>query len=181
MSSIGLPNSLTLTLAVFLAVLCVSCVAEDGTVSREPLVQSIADAQKRFDSLSSKESPEAIDATQSVIACKRELLSHLVERNKVEDADLIRREVLSQARDISRIAGLREKRQEYKDGQSEWDGFADSCKQALGINRPEYWHAIQEADALGRMAIAEPSTIEMYLDNRSKKESAAGQKDHEKA
>ena len=171
----------TLATAVFIALTSVAVLADDVAKSDVSLAQSVADAQEHFDSLSSKESPEAIDAMQSVIACKRELLFHLVGQNKVEDAESIRRDLRSLARSVAWVAAVREKRQEFEKGQSEWTGLAESCKQALGINCPEYWDAVQEADALGRMAIAEPSTIQEYLENRSEIKKAVGQKDLETA
>jgi CHAT domain-containing protein/tetratricopeptide (TPR) repeat protein len=177
MSSDGRLNYLTLTFSCLMALISVSGLADDGAASRDSLVRSVADAQEHFDSLSSKESPEAINAMQSVIACKRKLLLHLVKQIKVEDAESIQREVRSLARSVAWVATLREERQEFIVGQSEWANLADSCKQAIGINCPEYWDAAQEADALGRMASAEPSMIQAYLENRSAIKNAVGKKD----
>ena len=178
---------LTLATAVFIAALAVAVQADDAVPtddvakSHASLTQAVADAQKHFDSLSTNESPEAIDAMQSVIACKRELLSQLVKQDKVEDAESIRSGVRSLARSVAWIATLREKRQEYEKARSEWTGLADSCKQAIGINSPEYWDAAQEANAMARMATAEASTIQAYLKNRSEITKAVGQKDLETA
>ena len=173
--------------SVFIAALAVAVQADDAVQavdvakSHASLTQAVADAQKHFDSLSTKESPEAIDAMQAVIACKRELLSHLVKQDKVEDAESIRTEVRSLARSVAWIATLREKRQEYEKSLSEWTRLANSCKQAIGINSPEYWDAAQEANAMARMATAEASTIQAYLKNRSEITKAVGQKDLETA
>ena len=180
MASIGRLNGVLISWCL-MTVICASGSANDDAESRESLARSVADAQKHFDSLSSKESPEAIDAMQSVIACKRTFLSHLVEQNKVAEAESIQREVRSLARSVAWVATLREERQEFKEGQSEWSNLADSCKQAIGINCPEYWDAAQEADALGRMARAQPSMIQAYLENRSQIKTAVGKKDLETA
>lgn len=181
MSSIGRLNSLTLTLSCFMALICVSGLDDDGVASRDALVRSIADAEQHFDSLSSKESAEAIDAMQAVIKCKRKLLSHLIALNKVEVAESLQLEVRSLARSVAWLANLREERHEFNEGQFEWAKLAESCKQALGINCPEYWDAAQEADALSRMASAKPSMIQAYLENRSEIKNAVGKKDLETA
>ena len=127
---------MALTLSVLTAAICVSCIAEDGTASRDSLVQAVAEAQKHFDSLSSKESSEAIDAMRAVIACKRELLLHLVHQDK-DDTESIQREVRSLFLSTAWVANVREKKQEFAKGQFEWIGFTDSCRPALGIECPE--------------------------------------------
>jgi CHAT domain-containing protein/tetratricopeptide (TPR) repeat protein len=183
----GIRMSLNLAAAVFIAAFGVCVLAEDPVPTddvakpRASLTQAVADAQEHFDSLTTKESLEAIDAMQAVIACKRELLSQLVKQDKVEDAEMIRTEVRSLARSVAWVATLREKKQEYEKARSEWTGLADSCKQAIGINSPEYWDAAQEANAMARMATAEASTIQAYLANRSEITKAVGQKDLETA
>lgn len=139
--------------------------ADESSDTRAALVQAVADAQKRFDALSAKETPEAIEAMQLVIAQQRELLQHLAETDA--DASSLRREVRSLGRSIARIAGIRERRQEFEQGQTDWASFAECCKQNLGRDCSEHWDALQEADALGRLATADREVIQEYLENRA--------------
>jgi CHAT domain-containing protein len=150
--------------------------ADDVAVSRSALEQSVADAQKHFDSLSSKDSPAAIEAMQAVIARRRELVLRLASHHK-DDTQSIQREVRSLFLATAWIANVRETNRAFAEGQSVWMHFTDCCRQALGSDCPEYWDAVQEADALGQMATAEPATILEYLQNRSEIQKAVGRKD----
>lgn len=186
-------RQLTLASPVFVVVLALTALADSAVFANDAvpavedasttasLAQSVADAEQRFASLGTKDSPEAIDAKQAVIACRRELVMHLAKRNKAEDVDLIRREIRSLYGATAWVANLREQRREYREGQAEWAVFIDCCKQALGIDCPEYRSAVQNGDVLGRMANAAPSKIAAYLENRSQLKRAFGQKEMEAA
>ncbi|MCA9174992.1 MAG: tetratricopeptide repeat protein, partial [Planctomycetales bacterium] len=141
------------------------------------MVQAVAEAERHFESLGSKETPEAVKAMQSVVACKRAFVAHLTEQKDAETAESMRREVRSLARSAAWLAALHEKRQEFEEGQAEWAGLADCCKQALGVNCSEYWDAAQEAHALARLAKADKSNVREYLENRSEIKNAVRQRE----
>ena len=181
MKRIGKRNYFTGLLSVLIALTCVLSSAEDATPSYDSLVRAVTDAEKEFNSLSSQDSPEAVVAMRSVIACRRALLTHLIGENKDENAEAIRREFGTLTRSVAWVAAQCEKRKQFENGQAEWASLAECCKKAFGSDCPEYWDAIQEANAFGRLANASPQAIVDYLENRSKREKAVGSKDWETA